>query len=152
MASNVAGGVTIKGDEKLIKELKRLGVDVDRVLDDALKAGAKIIQREANPKAPGPHIEIGDVKKIGDGAEIKVGPDDEHWYYRFLEFGAGPHSIGGHQILTLFGEEFITGPVETHPGFAARPFLRPALDEGRGRAQDAMGDELKKAIMKGRSG
>jgi len=144
--------VRLEGDKELIKELKRLGVDVRAALDDALREGAEVVQRAANPKAPGEHIEIGDAQVRGDGGEIKVGPDDDHWYYRFVETGAAAHTVGASgQVLKLFGEDFVTGSVE-HTGFSARPFLRPALDENEGKAQDAMGDELRKAIEKGRSG
>lgn len=141
--------VTIKGDKKLIQELKAVGVDVQRALDDALKSGAKPIQQVANSKAPGPHIAVSDPQIKGDSGEIKVGPDDNHWYYKFLEYGAGAHTIPG-SILVLFGTDFVTGSVP-HPGFAARPFLRPALDENKSQAERRMGDELRKAIERGRA-
>lgn len=151
--------VKIEGVEALIKELKRLGADVERAEKDALEAGAEIIRDAARNKAPGGQIEYGYERKRGVGGmdrapqgSIFIGPDEPHWYYRFFEFGAGPHSIGAvGQILTLYGVDFVTAKTP-HPGMAKKPFLRPALDENQTRTQKAIGDELEKAILKGRGG
>lgn len=141
--------VRIEGDAELIRKLERMGADVDKVLGQALQDGAEVVQQAANPKAPGPNIAISDPKRRGSRREIKVGPDSEHWYYRFIETGAGAHQIGAErQVLKIYGEDYVTGTVQ-HQGFPARPFLRPAFDENKGRAQDAMGDVLKKAIEQG---
>jgi HK97 gp10 family phage protein len=149
--------VKVEGDIELIKELKRLGVDVDRVLETALEAGAEVVQRAANPKAPAPHIEIGDVEKRGDRTQVKVGPDDEHWYYRYFETGASAHQIAAVSGATLRlaaadGDGYGFPTAVPHPGMGAKPFLRPALDENEAKASNAMGDELKGAILKGKGG
>ena len=141
-------GITVKvEDTELLRDLKKMGVDVNEVLEAALAAGAKIIEDEANRRAPGPHITTGDFKKRGMSAEISVGPDDDHWYYRFFETGATPHGISGNRLLRfLVGGDEVFARHVSHPGMAAKPFLRPAADENENQTRDAIGDKLKKAL------
>ena len=128
--------VQVEGVKELLKELERLDTDVTKVKKKALESGAEVIRDAANSRAPGPNVAHGYTRKKGMGGieqarqgAIFIGPDDEHWYYRFFEFGAGAHDVGAaSQILTPYGEEFVTGAVP-HPGMPAKPFLRPALDE-----------------------
>ncbi|MBK8211567.1 MAG: hypothetical protein IPK78_18080 [Rhodospirillales bacterium] len=49
----------------------------------------------ANAKAPGPHIEAEVVSATENRVTVAVGPDKEHWYYRFHERGAAAHEITG---------------------------------------------------------
>lgn len=76
-----------------------------KVQDTALQAGGDVLKDDANANAPGPHI-ISEVvsgrtlKKKRKSAGVKgnarvvaVGPDQEHWYYKFAEYGAIPHDV-----------------------------------------------------------
>lgn len=141
--------VRIEGVEDLVAKLKQLEVDVANVLEEACTAGAKIIQDAANQAAPAPHVEMETEEKTDDSVTIAIGPDDDHWYYRFAESGAQPHEITPKTAgaLAFEGESglVITQQV-SHTGMAARPFLRPAADENEAKIKDAVGDVLKKAV------
>lgn len=81
----------------------------DAVVESALRAGGGVIQRAAISKAPGPGIvvEMMSGKKLGAGTATGlmkkniragsrfavVGPDKQHWYYRFLEYGTKDHGV-----------------------------------------------------------
>lgn len=110
-----------------------------------------VIQEAANPKAPEPHIIVEEMEKSGRQVTVGIGPDDAHWYYRYLETGASAHEIRGNPLLRFEGREglVITGAVN-HPGMAAKPFLRPAFDEKKNAAKDEVGAELKKVIERAR--
>ena len=141
----------IIGGPQLARTLHRLGVDVDKVLEAAVVAGAQIVERAAEPQAPGPHIEIGDPERDGSGVAVEIGPDRTHWYYKFPETGAVPHPIEARDsnVLRLFGR---SGPEfrrrVAHPGRPAAPFLRPALDQNERPIQMAVGDQLRVPIRR----
>jgi HK97 gp10 family phage protein len=141
----------IEGGEELLARLKRLEQAArGAALEAAAMAGAEVIRAEANRRAPGPHVELEASKITDTGAEIAIGPDGEHWYYQFFELGAGRHTIGPHSKKAIRfpgaeGQEMVRFGV-THPGMAARPFLRPALDGQKGAAVEAVGDELQRSI------
>jgi hypothetical protein len=52
---------------------------------------------DANQNAPGPHVVMGPAKQdesTGKGAvKVEMGPDKDHWYYRFFETGVQPFTI-----------------------------------------------------------
>ena len=89
--------------------------------------------------------------KVSDAAvEVGIGPDKDHWYYQFFETGAGRHPIGPESKKAIRfpgaeGQELVRFGV-THPGMAARPFLRPALDGQKAEAVRALGQELRRRI------
>jgi hypothetical protein len=91
------------------RRLKRLAaVTRKEVVSAALLEGGGLIQSAAKARAPGPHIGI----QVMTGAElmkgwksagaqgikadalyVAVGPDKEHWYYRFSEYGVKAHGV-----------------------------------------------------------
>jgi hypothetical protein len=96
--SDVPGGVvmppidmTIEGGEELLKEIKRLGIDVEAMLKAAVLRGAEVIADAANERAPGPHNGVEVDKESKGSVTVNIGPDEDHWYYRFFETGAGRH-------------------------------------------------------------
>jgi HK97 gp10 family phage protein len=136
----------ISGDRELKRKIEQLKGRARAALLDAAEAGAGIIKRAAEPNAPGPHIEIGNEKVKGGVAEVEIGPDREHWYYRFFEFGAGQHEIKG-SPLVFEGNSgtVVTGKV-SHPGMAAEPFLRPAADKNEDEVRDEAGKVFRREI------
>ncbi len=93
--------------DRVMKRLK----DVARreIVEKALLAGGGIIHDAAEGRAPGPHIEIeimtGSQLKSGwksaeaqgivaNGIYAVIGPDTQHWYYRFAEYGTKAHGVG----------------------------------------------------------
>jgi HK97 gp10 family phage protein len=142
----------IKGDEEFYAKLRSMASQMSSVLEEAAQAGADVFKDEANHNAPGPHIDTELVKKTRGFAEMDIGPDDEHWYYRFFETGAGPHEItpdetGGLQFPGAIGE-MIVRVVVSHQGMGAKPFLRPAFDDKKGQADEATGQKFLDVINK----
>ncbi len=134
----------IKGGEELLRKLRQLGVNVEDVLEVATLAGAQVIANAANPLAPEPLIEAQVTEKRKKSVTVDIGPPEKKWYWRFLETGATGHEITGHPLV-FEGDEglVVTGGVR-HPGMAARPFLRPALDTKKSAAVGAVGDEIRR--------
>jgi len=137
--------VTVEGGDEVIAALKRLGRNVDAEVGAAVEEGGEVIRQEANRLAPGPHV-VMEVEEGKGFASANIGPDEEHWYYRFFETGAGRHLITG-TPLAFEGKRgmVVTGAVD-HPGMAADPFLRPAFDGKQGEARDRVEARLKKAV------
>lgn len=138
--------MVVGGGERLLKRMEEMGVEVDNALEAAALLGAGVIEQAAEPMAPGPYVEKDVTEKSKERVAVDIGPDGEHWYYRFFETGAGRHRITG-EPLVFEGRSGTVVTVEVdHPGMEARPFLRPAFDGEQGRAVDAVGDRLKKAV------
>lgn len=142
--------VKLEGFGELVNDLKKMDADVNAILDDALRAGASVIERLADAKAPGPHIEQSEIKRTASKVEVEIGPDKEHFYYLFFETGATAHEIrAGNAQALLFGGlegDQYTSRV-SHPGMAASPYLRPALDTGKSAAIDAVERVLRGAVL-----
>lgn len=143
--------MTIKGDKELLKKLIALGDGVEQVLEDAATAGAEVIADQANKDAPGPHIEVEATEKSRTSATVEIGPDEDHWYYRFFETGVAAHPItpktaGGLAFMGREGEKVLQ--YVWHIGMPAQPFLRPAMDEEKQSAVDATGAQFKQEIDK----
>ncbi len=140
----------LKGDKKLIAALGRLGVGVNRLLVRAAQAGGGVIRKDANRRAPGPHVETEISSPRMDRVRVDVGPDRDHWYYGIFETGATPHTIRPktRKMLRFQGEggDEVFARAVQHPGMPARPFLRPALDERKDQAVDAVGDVLRSVL------
>lgn len=131
--------VEIEGWEELILNLNALADLRVEILVAATLEGAKPVLDEANRLAPGPDIKVKvEVDKGGKVATARIGPDEEHWFYRFFETGVTPHEINALQskkknpkgFLAFEGEKglIFTKVVKNAGGVAAKPFLRPALD------------------------
>lgn len=139
--------VRVEGDKLLLAKLKQMGVNVDALLEAAVTAGAVIVEAAARVNAPGPEIEHETAVKTKRMVAVAVGPTKRRWYYRFMETGAGAHQITGNPWLVFDGD---MGRVRVrsvqHPGMAARPFLRPAIDERQREAETAMGRVWKAAV------
>lgn len=141
--------LVIEGGEELIRKLRGLAVDAGLALEKAVESGAKIVQTAADGAAPGPNIKQEITLKTPSKVEACIGPDKAHWYYRFVETGAGAHGISAKKAgaIAFEGNQglVITKSV-AHTGMAARPFLRPALDNNQTQVRDAVGDEIKRTI------
>ena len=136
---------TIEGGDELAEKLVRMGVDVDKVLEAAAQAGARVLAQGANRYAPQAIIatETQSIKK--HRVEVDVGPPDDKWYWQFLETGAGPHEIPGPLTIEFEGEVHVVGGA-SHPGMSARPFMRPGFDTSQGGAVDAVGDKIRRVV------
>lgn len=147
--------IVMEGGEELKAKLRALGQAVVRINREAALAGAEVIEDAAEMRAPGPHISKEVVRADENQAEVAIGPDKEHWYYQFTETGATRHEIkaakGG--VLAFLGDSglVITKKVD-HPGMAAKPFLRPAMNTQRDAAKDKAGEVFREEIEKASRG
>jgi HK97 gp10 family phage protein len=119
--------VTIQGMDGFLRKLQQLERDIQqRILLDALKAGAQILVDEAKSIAPrltgamaaGIHMEI---QKSANLKEVlmQVGPSRKQFYARFVEKG------------TKYARR--------------KPFLGPALERNR----DRISETIKRKILDG---
>ena len=131
----------ITGESELMDRLNSMSDDLKKnITKEALMAGAKVVKREMSAKARGSiaqsiEIEFSDTTGI---PTIRIGPDKEHWYAAFQEFGAVPHTvkINSKQILSDGGDFF--GREIRHPGLTKKPFVRPAIDDHEAEVKTAM--------------
>lgn len=129
-------------------KLEALGARARGALLEAAGAGSEVIRNEADRLAPGPHIITGNERVEGGVAEVSIGPDEEHWYYRFFEFGATDHEIRGNPLVFQGEAGLVVTRRVNHPGMAARPFLRPAASGMKEQAKDAAGQVFRAEIEK----
>lgn len=150
---------TIKGGDQLNALLQKLPIEVEtKILGNGLVAGANVIRDEARSRAR---------KKSGQmAAGIKTGRRTDRdegrvvatvkltGKHRFLglliEQGVLPHLIwasAGKGTLVINGVPI--GKQVEHPGHAAFPFMRPALDAGAAGAVAAFGDYLTRYLSWG---
>ena len=148
----------IEGGQELMKALQGLDVNVRNALVQAADAGAEVIRAEAARRAPGPYI----VKSYQwnkrfrkNRADFQIGPDREHRHYYFFEVGTRPHVIKpkDRKGLAFLGRagQIVRRSVK-HPGMAARPFLRPAMDASKDQAVEAVKSELQAVIVRNAHG
>ncbi|MBE3590006.1 MAG: HK97 gp10 family phage protein [Firmicutes bacterium] len=127
MAGAVRFRVKVEGGDLIARRLAVLGEKAAAVVDEAAMAGAEVIREGASRRAPvrtgalQEHIitQPGEEQSPGR-AEVLIGPDKERFYGLFVELGTSK--------------------------MAARPFLRPALDEDRHLAEAAVAAALKEVL------
>lgn len=137
--------VRLEGGEELLAALRAVDANVKSVLRAATLMGAEIIAGAANAMAPAPNIETEVVSATAGAVEVAIGPDDEHWYYRFFEQGAAAHEIESSPLVFDGRDGLVVTARVSHTGMPARPFLRPAHDERSDDAKDEMGARLRAA-------
>jgi hypothetical protein len=142
--------VCVVDDRDLLAALQRLS---DGLQQEALRmaalVGADLVASEANANAPGPYIVMTVLNESAERVDVGIGPDEEHWYYRFFETGAEAHEIAGNPLLAFIGsggQDVVTGR-SVHPGLPATAFLRNALDTRQDDAVRAVGEQLRKEIL-----
>lgn len=147
--------VELIGDKELEAKLRQVRAVVGRVLDDAGKGGAEVIQGEARHKAPGPYVDMEQVELTLTRVTYAIGPDKEHWYYQFFETGTGSHEIDGRlkqALMFVAGGESIIRTAVSHPGMAADAFLRPAMDSKKDQASATVGAKFWSEIERAAGG
>ena len=121
----------VKGMPELKMAIRALQAECKSALKEASLAGAQPIHDEAEliaPRSDNPtevghladHIEIEVAKSAPSTCLVRIGPDKDHFYGRFLETGTKK--------------------------MAARPFLRPALDTKERAALDAFKAVMKRRL------
>ena len=142
----MADNIQITGMEELNKVLKKLPDRITRnILSAGVRAGAQVIRKAAIVKCGGGKKDIAIRKARSPKGTVayKIGPSKEKWYLKFREFG----TYGGFTGQYKFAPRW-KGGGHTPNGQAARPFLRPALDENATKAIQAMGKKMGQRIEK----
>jgi HK97 gp10 family phage protein len=164
--------IKIQGLAELDAELKKFPMELQRkALGQMVGAGAKIVKDAATQNF------------MNVAKTLNLDPDEKYWSLKnivtrrmkkkdkgkstltygvkaqypafYLETGIRPHTITAKKAKSL-GNKGQFGKSVQHPGYAPRPFLRPALDNNVQRVINAMGYKLmawmdrqyKKGVMK----
>lgn len=155
--------VRINGGKELDAFLAKFPADLQRkVLRNALRRGANVIRDDARQRIPRKSGVT--AKAIKSGTRVDNGIPKGRVRMRgrksflgyLLEFGVAAHYLGGGDSglsarkLTQrvraagamkIGENFVTGAI-LHPGFAPKPFMRPALEAKAAEAVQAVGNYI----------
>jgi HK97 gp10 family phage protein len=140
--------IKIEGVENVVAELKKRGMNVSRGLEAICTAGALVIESEAKGNVGGT---IGEemmhetTARTKTKVEVAVGPSKKAWFGKFVEFGTASHRVLPVESKALKFQGRYAARV-AHPGGAARPFLRPALDTKKPQAEAAMGRKAESII------
>ena len=141
----------VEGGDKIVRRLQMLAEEVAREhMRECALAGAEVIRAEAATLAPrmsgalAENIEKEVKKQTKSRVDIHIGPGEEVWYGRLVEFG---HAIvvGGIRIVKRSGRVRWYGG-EKVGDVPPKPFLRPAFDAKTGEAYDAFAAELKRRL------
>lgn len=139
----------VEGLDELLENFMRLiEVAMGEPVTRAALAGGDVLLGAMLANAPGPHIVNQLVKIEPNFAQVGIGPDKEHWYYRLIETGVQAHVISPSAKKAIAGSS-MNHPVliADHPGVPARPFMRPAYDGSKDAALNAVGAEFWKDIQ-----
>ncbi len=147
----------VKGLSDLQSFLDQLPAKLERnVMRSALRAGATkelLPEAQANLMSAGA-VQTGELiaglkvktKVRGGTVTSSVVSTGKHAYIaKWIEYGVAAHNIaakkgGWLSFAGIFAKEVM------HPGFKARPFLRPALDRSGGAAVVASAEYMKKRL------
>ena len=138
--------VSLEGGEDLLKAIRDADMSVRSVLRAATLAGGQVVANAAAGSAPGPGIVAEVMEASAAGVEVGIGPDKEHWSYKFVETGAAPHEILGTPLIFEGRAGMVKTAQVSHPGMAARPFLRPAHDSTQREQEDTLGARIRQAL------
>ena len=146
----------IKGLAELQAALYQLPAKIEaNIMRGALRAGAKVIQKEAQSTAAfidrsgALRDSIRVTTKLRSGtatAAVVAGPskkDKRPFYGRFIEFGTKPHVIkakNGRALAIGFASVH-------HPGIRPHPFMRPALDVAGVPAVEAVREYIRQRLL-----
>jgi len=162
----MASSVEIKGLAELHRTLQELPVKIERnVLRGGLRAGAKVMEAEAERLCPEALPTLDSVKRgarLGElkrsirvtlrargstvRATLKAG-NKVAWYAHLVEFGTARHWIKPKSRKSLFIAGLFKEIID-HPGARPKPFMRPAFDSKWRMAIDAMADYIRTRLPK----
>ncbi len=148
----------VKGLKELQAFLDQLPAKMEaNIMRSALRAGAKVVLEEAkaNLTANGSVVS----GKLRDGLKVStrsrrgvvtatVKTTGKHGFLaNWIEHGVVAHFIKPKSAKSLFFAGIFLDVVD-HPGFAEKPFMRPALDSQASQALLAVGEAIKKRLTK----
>lgn len=155
--------IRIKNMDALSRALQQFPLRVQQnAAKRAVRQGVNVLRDEARVRVPKKSGKLASSIKttVSTQGNVTVGRvrlKGKHAYLgRFIEFGVAAHFIragakkGGTDdpgALKIDGN-YVTGTI-LHPGFAPRPFMRPALDSKGSEAADAVRASLAAWLSKG---
>src|SRR6185369_10816608 len=147
----------INGGKELAALMAQLPVEVEtKIMGNGLVAGANVIRDDARSRVRAKsgltRKSIKTARSVGEGQVVaKIKLTGKHAFVgHFLEHGVAAHQIwvhGGKQSLVINGVPI--GKMVRHPGFAPKPFMRPALDSKAGQAVQAVAGYLTRYLKWG---
>jgi len=150
--------IEIKGLKELDEELKKFPIELQKkALGSIVAAGGRIVKDAAlnnfmnvaktmNLDKNEKHWSLKNIvlrrmkRKDRGKSTLTYGIRAQYPAF-YLETGTTPHTITARKAKSL-GDKGQFGKSVEHPGYAARPFLRPALDNNVSRVVNAMGYKL----------
>lgn len=141
----------LEGLDAVLRELARRQGNTRRQLRDIINAGADIIRDETKRRAKG-RIQTAILRRTSVNparvtASSKIGPEKSVAYIaRFLELGTAPHEIRARRgrLLRLRGGRLVRSV--RHPGARPYPFMTPAFEASKGRADAAIAAICKRLL------
>lgn len=134
--------IKIEGLDELYRNLEATKDEVAAAKQKALEAGAKIVAVAADQKAP----RSGHIANQVNENEAVIGFSKDKWYWRFFELGATAHEIRGNPLVFEGDAGLVFTNRVNHPGMAARPFLRPALETQKDLVIQIMSAVIREAL------
>lgn len=145
----------IKGGKELNDILQKLPVSIEKnILRSALRAGAKQIEAEAKRLVNKDELDLYESIRTSTSynrrrgqvvAKVKAG-NKKVFYAKFVEFGVASHIIEMRNGVLSFNG--VAATRVHHSGYAAKPFMRPALDSKADDAIRAVSRTIKKRLTK----
>ena len=124
-------GVLIDTDE-VQASLNQFEKNLPNLLEAALEKACLIVENSAKQNCP---VNDGQLRQsishIVEGTKGEVGTNVE--YAPYVEVGTGIYSTEGNGRQTPWSYKDAKGEWHTTKGMKAQPYLKPALDENRGR-------------------
>jgi len=166
----------VEGGEALAAKLAALGESATAVLLAAVREALGVAAGPIMQDAPGPHIlvEQSDEPNTDGTKAFEIGPDKEHWFYRFFETGVQPFEIdlargrskrsgvylktgkgrGGRKLrgnaqalmFTVGGETVYAKHVDRGP-MAAKPFMRKNFLGNTDNMEARFGQEIETQVI-----
>lgn len=133
----------VRGSRELSAKLAAMGRDVSKDLQTATVAGALVIQNLAKEKAV--YVTGNMRRSIHIGGHEEHAPDSRDIVQRGQERVPQPQ-VSGDEVTVFVGTDVEYAPAvefgDEETGRAAKPFMRPAYDEGREDAMQEVGAAL----------
>lgn len=150
--------IEIKGAAELHRALAQLPAKLEaQVSRQALRAGAKVIEREAKALTPVAEGKLRASIRTSTGmkrggvvyAHVKAGgrKKGDAFYAHMVEYGTKPHEIKPKRFKSLFIAGIFRKVVQ-HPGAKARPFMRPAFANKSQEALGAIADYIRARLAR----
>lgn len=123
----VKATLNMKAFEDYLERIAAMGNDLNAAVDQALMAGAEVALAGMRARVP---VDSGNLSGNLRSSGVKAEGN-----YRFIEVGL----VGANAETTRYGvvQEYGSSSVKAHP------YIRPTMDEDKGRIRAAMRNQLK---------